>query len=52
MLGICEPRNVEKRLIINVGIAVSGVMRGSPALDPIDRVTDVRAGSNGRADNV
>ena len=52
MLDICEPRDIEERLIVNVGIAVSGVMRGSPALHAIDRETDVRAGGMGGVEGV
>ena len=46
MLAIRERRNAEQRLIVNVGIAASGVSNKSPKLDTIDRVTDARAGGS------
>jgi hypothetical protein len=47
MLGICEPRDVEERLVVDVGIAVGRVSNRSPALDTVDRVSNIGAGDEG-----
>lgn len=47
MLGICEPSDVEERLVVDVGTAVRGVSNRSPALDTVDRVSNIRAGDEG-----
>lgn len=43
MLSVCKPCDVEEQLIVNIGSEVGGVSNRSPALDTIDRITDVRA---------